>query len=761
MLKKKRFIQQIYVLMPLLVSLLIIPYVQVSSQTSAVNDLESIVEISKAQENVYPDAYVLEKYRSDVASIKCIYNDFEFKLINLEYICTYSEEIDAIVGQYIQNIYGAIYNKEQIELLVGTWKEASYLLVARWRCHYMGDNSGIHSFSIIGNDGSILYDTFLAGIPIDIHELRYSDINKNNHNINMVADSGINYVDEATVYYGLHIVDPFGSADFHWMVTASASIDPYIDPSVNDATLTLKIEPIRCYITNPVGIIPAGLPIVYFGDEGTVGGIGVPSVPFLSDIQINGSYDYFGECLFNGSFHNGFTSTELNVGFSLGFIGGISIAPSNPNSPILFEIADADGRHIEMHDIVWPNPLAGRFEGVFWEDAYNGYVRVSNLKVKTGDSGSELGTISVTIPVQCARTYWSIAPFLIPEGEAGTLSLQSEYIRGHRVPQPSISISSSATTMIVGETATITATVTNNSDYVDLGPTGHVEIDLSSLMGKLEVQGNSSISFTAIAPKESIQFQFILQAKEAGHPQPSANCTGQWGFPVGPREFASSAGLLQSIEIKPVHSLSTPNTPSGPTQRTVQESGTYSTSGSSCTWGHSVQYRFDWGDGTYSDWSSVASAAHDWDTADTYTVKAQARCATDNSVVSDWSGGLSIVISNEPNELTFTFAAMANPIIPGNVDLFFKPSRVLQSPPRIIVEDRVLQARTIITEEGYFYVCDFYTSTPGEYTGTCTGTDLDGVIGILNFTFAVRHSHSGTIGASNVATNVMTTGSYR
>jgi len=96
-------------------------------------------------------------------------------------------------------------------------------------------------------------------------------------------------------------------------------------------------------------------------------------------------------------------------------------------------------------------------------------------------------------------------------------------------------------------------------------------------------------------------------------------------------------------------SVSTPGQPSGPTSGITGTSYTYSTGGSSCNLGHSLEYRFDWGDGTpYSTWSSSTNALHSWVVTGTYTVKAQARCATHTSVVSNWSCGLSVAIVVRP-----------------------------------------------------------------------------------------------------------------
>jgi hypothetical protein len=84
------------------------------------------------------------------------------------------------------------------------------------------------------------------------------------------------------------------------------------------------------------------------------------------------------------------------------------------------------------------------------------------------------------------------------------------------------------------------------------------------------------------------------------------------------------------------HSVSTPTAPSGPSHKDKNLTCTFATGGSICNLGHGVQYRFDWGDGQYSTYGS-SSASHSWSSYGTYSIRAQARCATDNNVVSSWS----------------------------------------------------------------------------------------------------------------------------
>jgi len=106
-----------------------------------------------------------------------------------------------------------------------------------------------------------------------------------------------------------------------------------------------------------------------------------------------------------------------------------------------------------------------------------------------------------------------------------------------------------------------------------------------------------------------------------------------------------SAGITVTISTLPpgAESVSTPITPVGPNLGIIWTVYSFSASGSISTLGHTVEYQYDWGDGTFSSWgSSIQSKS--WSTYGSFVIKARARCVTDQSVVSDWSSGLTFVI---------------------------------------------------------------------------------------------------------------------
>jgi hypothetical protein len=92
--------------------------------------------------------------------------------------------------------------------------------------------------------------------------------------------------------------------------------------------------------------------------------------------------------------------------------------------------------------------------------------------------------------------------------------------------------------------------------------------------------------------------------------------------------------------------ISTPDTPVGPTDGVAQTSYSFTAGGSSSSYGDPVQYLFDWGDGTNSGWLAVGvtAASKSWASPGSHTVTVLARCATHTTVVSDPSQILSVEI---------------------------------------------------------------------------------------------------------------------
>ena len=108
---------------------------------------------------------------------------------------------------------------------------------------------------------------------------------------------------------------------------------------------------------------------------------------------------------------------------------------------------------------------------------------------------------------------------------------------------------------------------------------------------------------------------------------------------------AYSTGLTVIITVK--ETVTAPTKPTGPTNGFTSTTYSYSTGGSVDNLGYSVQYLFDWGDGTTSGWLPVGtkSANKSWIDSATYSVKAQARSAPHTTVVSAYSTALVVNIT--------------------------------------------------------------------------------------------------------------------
>jgi len=104
------------------------------------------------------------------------------------------------------------------------------------------------------------------------------------------------------------------------------------------------------------------------------------------------------------------------------------------------------------------------------------------------------------------------------------------------------------------------------------------------------------------------------------------------------------------------------NMPTGSSTGKVNQTLTFSTSAETNIAGD-LEYQFDWGDGSYSSWSSSPSASHSWLSDGTYMVKAQARLVT-GTLTSGWSPDRTVNIAAE----TFRLSTSVSPPGSGTVN---------------------------------------------------------------------------------------------
>jgi hypothetical protein len=149
------------------------------------------------------------------------------------------------------------------------------------------------------------------------------------------------------------------------------------------------------------------------------------------------------------------------------------------------------------------------------------------------------------------------------------------------------------------------------------------------------------------------------------------------------------------------------------------------TGGSTCSiGGHLVQYRFDWGDGVISPWGATgvvfqtkgyATPAYVW------TIKAQARCATNNAIVSAWSAPATGTVANECQKFNLTRrinAGTDNSLNASDLNVLITYVNANRSNPAAFA--------TLIAHPNYDYRYNFDTST------SIAAGDLNAIITYVN-----------------------------
>ena len=245
----------------------------------------------------------------------------------------------------------------------------------------------------------------------------------------------------------------------------------------------------------------------------------------------------------------------------------------------------------------------------------------------------EYRTIGKITIAGVVNEYWDwsnslIYPYLLTSGADGTLWITDGNQIGKITIPPSVPSTPSAVTAVAGNAQ---ATVSFKESVSNAGPV--LFYTVTSRPENIRATGTSS-PITVTGLTNGTAYTFTVTATNAVGTSP-ASLPSNSVTPVAPTEI-----------------VSTPSTPSGPTSGTPGQYYDYVTGSSASNLGHLVQYLFDWNDGSNSGWLPVGtiSCSHSWSSAGTYSVKVKGRCAADTSVVSNWSGTLTVNIS--PGTLT-------------------------------------------------------------------------------------------------------------
>ncbi|NUM56623.1 MAG: S8 family serine peptidase [Candidatus Hydrogenedentes bacterium] len=133
-----------------------------------------------------------------------------------------------------------------------------------------------------------------------------------------------------------------------------------------------------------------------------------------------------------------------------------------------------------------------------------------------------------------------------------------------------------------------------------------------------------------------LEYQFYWSDGSVSPWSPATNASHAWNTP-GTKNVAvtarcmlhtdktESSDLLQ-VSVVQGESVSQPGTPSGQSSPLRNQLYTYTTTASTSSLGHAVEYRFNWGDGSSSEWSTSLSASHAWSSVGEKLVTVDARC---------------------------------------------------------------------------------------------------------------------------------------
>jgi len=103
--------------------------------------------------------------------------------------------------------------------------------------------------------------------------------------------------------------------------------------------------------------------------------------------------------------------------------------------------------------------------------------------------------------------------------------------------------------------------------------------------------------------------------------------------------------------------VSVPSRPGGSSSGIVGTTYNYTASGSSCSNGHNLEYKFYFSDDTESNWRTFANCNKYWSSPGSHSVWVQTRCAADNNRVSLMSQPLEITVSAAPVYYDLTISA--------------------------------------------------------------------------------------------------------
>ncbi len=205
--------------------------------------------------------------------------------------------------------------------------------------------------------------------------------------------------------------------------------------------------------------------------------------------------------------------------------------------------------------------------------------------------------------------------------------------------------------------ATLTVTVTAGSETVSVPnkPTGQIS-------GEPGVSLAYAVTGAGSSEGHAIEYRFDFGDGTQSDWTAAGTTSHAWAA-AGNYNVTAQARCATHIEVESVWStarvvtiavgvetVSVPSAPTGPVFGEIDVALAYAATGAVSSEGHVLEYRFDWGDGTQSDWGAGTSITHAWTAAGSYDVTAQARCSVDTAIESVWSAALAVTVTGPVTE---------------------------------------------------------------------------------------------------------------
>jgi hypothetical protein len=397
----------------------------------------------------------------------------------------------------------------------------------------------------------------------------------------------------------------YGTTTYSCEVDVTPTVSPYIDSSHGGSFSLSGTLNVSSSVYSVSGIQDAGVGVVLFGQNGTVGST---SNPFQGSTITIASPDYW----YSGTYQAIVNDYNSQAPFTLNFgiTGGpfsLSISPNN-NSPITLNGPSGNGQ-ILMADAATAPPGHTRYSGVF---ASGEGITLESFQILEGANGGEIGNITLTIPLTGGHTWYNystLSPVLDSLTTGQTITVPLSYVRGDKIPPPTVQATASAYQINPGQAITLSVTVNNPSQVV---PIAGGQVTISSYGPTLtNATGQSSVTnFGVISPQSSQTYYFHIAGSQAGTVAPLVQLTYQYGYPATAKTTLPINASVPNITVTPqTGSLYVTISPAGANnagaQWQVDNNGVWHNSGTTISGlsvgGHTISFN------TISGWNSPAN----------------------------------------------------------------------------------------------------------------------------------------------------------